>query len=242
VERRKTLIQALGRIDFPEGLRPAPVEGDLAEAADAALQRLSELQEQLKAAEKEAAFRQPWGDFSTEKMEAIADAGVPLRFHISPAKAFKPEWADEYAVQVINEMDGKVYYVVAGPDILPDSVRTPKGPIDESVRQITDIKADIDRQKAVLLTVKQRQDELEAESRESPDGAGPLPGRPGRRPRRRKPLVTRGGLRPLGERGSGNGRLRRLRRVLPQGRRRRGGQPAHQVQKQLVYPSVPGTY
>ena len=167
VERRKTLIQALGRIDFPEGLRPAPVEGDLAEAADAALQRLSELQEQLKAAEKEAAFRQPWGDFSTEKMEAIADAGVPLRFHISPAKAFKPEWADEYAVQVINEMDGKVYYVVAGPDILPDSVRTPKGTYDESVRQIADIKAGIDRQKAVLLTVKQRQDELEAESRES---------------------------------------------------------------------------
>ena len=167
VERRKTLIQAMDRIDFPEGLQPAPVEGDLAEAADAALQRLSELQEQLKAAEKEAAFRQPWGDFSTEKMEAIADAGVPLRFHISPAKAFKPEWADEYAVQVINEMDGKVYYVVAGPDILPDSVRTPKGTYDESVRQIADIKAGIDRQKAVLLTVKQRQDELEAESRES---------------------------------------------------------------------------
>ena len=167
VERRKTLIQSLGRIDFPEGLRPAPVEGDLAEAADAALQRLSELQEQLKAAEKEAAFRQPWGDFSMEKMEAIADAGVPLRFHISPAKAFKPEWADEYAVQVINEMDGKVYYVVAGPDILPDSVRTPKGTYDEAVRQIADITADIDRQKAILLTVKQRQDELEAESRES---------------------------------------------------------------------------
>lgn len=166
VERRKTLIQALERIDFPEGLQPAPVEGDLAEAADAALQRLTELQEQLKAAEKEVTFREPWGDFSMDKMKAIVDAGVPLRFHVTPSKTFKPEWVDEYAVQIVKEEDGKIYYVVAGPDVLPDGIRNPKGTYDEAVQQVADIQADIDRQKAILLTVKQRQDELEAESRE----------------------------------------------------------------------------
>ena len=29
VEQRKDLVQSLGKIDFPETLRPAPVEGDL---------------------------------------------------------------------------------------------------------------------------------------------------------------------------------------------------------------------
>ena len=167
VERRKAVIQAIERIDFPEGLKPAPVEGDLTEAAETALQRLSDLQEQLKAAEKETTARQPWGNFSLEKLKAIAEAGVPVQFHITPSKAFKEEWADEYAVQVVNEMDGKVYYVVAGPDVLPDPIRPPKGTFEEAILNMTEIQVDIDRQKAVLLTVKQRQDELEAESREN---------------------------------------------------------------------------
>ena len=167
VERRKAVIQALERLEFPEGLEPAPVEGKLIEAAETALQRLSELDEQRKAAEKEAAAREPWGSFSPEKLQAIADAGVPIQFHVSPTKAFKPEWADDSAVQVISEKDGKVYYVVAGQDVLPDPIRPPKGTFAEAASQLDGILADIDRQKAVLLTVKQRQEELEAESRES---------------------------------------------------------------------------
>ena len=165
VERRKAVIHALESIEFPEELQPAPVDGDLTEAAEAALQRLAELQEQLKAAMKEAAARQPWGDFSTEKLQAIANAGVPVQFHITPVKEFKPGWAEDYALQVVNELDGKVYYVVAGPDIMPDPIRPLKGNYDEAVRQVEEIQADIDREKAILLTVKQRQDELEAESR-----------------------------------------------------------------------------
>ena len=166
VERRRGILQELARIEFPEGLQPAPVGGDLAEAAQTALQRLSDLQEQLKAAEKETAARQPWGNFSPEKLQAIIDAGVPITFHISPAKVFKPEWADEYAVQVVSETDGKVYYVVAGQDVLPDPVRPLKGTFEEAILKRAEIQADIDREKAVLLTVKQCQDELETQSRE----------------------------------------------------------------------------
>ena len=164
VERRKAVIQAIERIEFPDGLQPAQVDGDLTEAAEAALQRLSELQERLKATEKEVAARKPWGDFSQEKLQAIAEAGVPVQFHITPLKTFKPEWVEEHALQVVNEVDGKVYYVVAGPDIMPDPIRPLKGTYYDSMRQLEGIQADIDREKAILLTVKQRQDELEAES------------------------------------------------------------------------------
>ena len=44
VERRKAVLQAVGRMEFPEELQPAPVDGNLMEAAEAAIQRLSELE------------------------------------------------------------------------------------------------------------------------------------------------------------------------------------------------------
>ncbi|MBQ9193001.1 MAG: ATPase V [Bacteroidales bacterium] len=166
VERRSALLQALDRIEFPEGLAPAAVDTDIAEAAEAALTRLTDLQEQLKAAEKEAALRLPWGRFSPDKLRQIADAGVPVHFHVTPSKAFKKEWADEHALQVVSEQDGKVYYVVAGPDILPDPVKMPKGTYEEAAAQVEALQAGIDREKAVLLAARQRRAEIEAANQE----------------------------------------------------------------------------
>ncbi len=166
VERRQGFIQALGKVEFPEGLQAVPVEGSLVEATDAALRRLEELQERLGAAEKEAAACAPWGEFSPETLKKLSDAGFPVQFHVTPAKSFKPEWADQYAVQVVKEADGKVWYVVAGPDGLPDRIHAPKRSYETVSRDIEGIKADIDREKAVLLTARERQGEFEAESRE----------------------------------------------------------------------------
>jgi len=166
VERRQGFIQTLGKVEFPEGLQAVPVEGSLVEATDAALRRLEELQERLGAAEKEAAACAPWGEFSPETLNKLSDAGFPVQFHVTPAKSFKPEWADQYAVQVVKEADGKVWYVVAGPDGLPDRIHAPKRSYETVSRDIEGIKADIDREKAVLLTARERQGEFEAESRE----------------------------------------------------------------------------
>ena len=166
VERRQGFIQTLGKVEFPEGLQAVPVEGSLVEATDAALRRLEELQERLGAAEKEAAACAPWGEFSPETLNKLSDAGFPVQFHVTPAKSFKPEWADQYAVQVVKEADGKVWYVVAGPDGLPDRIHAPKRSYETVSRDIEGIKADIDREKAILLTARERQGEFEAESRE----------------------------------------------------------------------------
>ncbi len=166
VERRQGFIQTLDKVEFPEGLQAVPVEGDLVEATGAALHRLDELQEGLSAAEKEAAACKPWGVFSPETLKKLSEAGFPVQFHVTPAKSFKPEWADQYAVQIVKEADGKVWYVVAGPDGLPDRVRAPQRSFERVSQNIEDIKADIDREKAVLLTAKARQGEFEAGSRE----------------------------------------------------------------------------
>ena len=166
VEHRKELVQSLGKVVFPETLQPAPVEGDLTYATAAALDTLEQLGEQMKALEKEAAAAEPWGAFDPELLSKLSDAGVPDQFHISSAKSFNPEWATQNAVDIVKEADGKVWFVVAGPDTLPDRVRGPRRSFEAVQQEIAKVQAGIDQEKAILLTAKKRQDEFEAESRE----------------------------------------------------------------------------
>ena len=166
VEQRKELVQSLGKIFFPEELKAEPVEGDLVYATAAALDTLEELGERMKALEKEAAAAEPWGAFDPELLKKLSDAGVPVQFHVCSAKSFDPLWVENYPVQVVKEGDGKVWFVVAGPDTLPDRVRGPRRSFEAIQQEIAEVQAEIDHEKAILLTAKQRQGEFEAESRE----------------------------------------------------------------------------
>ncbi|MBQ3765589.1 MAG: ATPase V [Bacteroidales bacterium] len=165
VERRRELVQAIARVQFPEDLQPATIRGELLTTAEHAVKTLENLEAERKAVEKDAAARFPWGDFSGEKLRKLADAGCPVTFHIVSAKSFRPEWADTCAMQVVSESDGKVYFAVAGADTLPGRVHAPEGTYDEAVAHLAELDAHIDAEKAVLLTVRGREDELEAESR-----------------------------------------------------------------------------
>ena len=165
-ERKHALLQSLDKVEIPEGLAHTAVSGDPEETAKAALDRLAELEEALKAAEKEAAASEPWGEYDREKLRAVEDAGIPVHFHITPAKAFKAEWADQYALSVVNELDGKVYYVVAGEDPLPDALkRGPKASATDIQARIATLQANIDREKAVLAGVKDVRGKIENAAR-----------------------------------------------------------------------------
>ena len=166
VEQRKNLIQEIGKVSFPEGLEAAPVKGDLTYATAAALDNLETLGERLKETEKEAAAAEPWGEFDPETLKKLFDAGIPVQFHVSSQKSFKPEWQEDHAIQVVKQADGKVWYVVAGHDTLPDSIRAPKRSFQAVNEAIEEIQAEIDSEKAILLTARERQGEFEAESRE----------------------------------------------------------------------------
>ncbi|MBR1489140.1 MAG: ATPase V [Bacteroidales bacterium] len=165
-QRKHALLQSLDKVEIPEGLAHTAVSGDPEEAAKAALDHLAELEEALKAAEKEAAASEPWGEYDRDKLRAVEDAGIPVHFHITPAKAFKAEWADQYALSVVNELDGKVYYVVAGEDPLPDALkRGPKASVTDIQARIATLQANIDREKAVLAGVKDVRGKIENAAR-----------------------------------------------------------------------------
>lgn len=165
-ERKHDLLQSLDKVEIPEGLAHTAVSGDPEQTAKAALDQLAKLEEALKATEKEAAASEPWGEYDRKKLRAVEDAGIPVHFHITPAKAFKAEWADQYALSVVNELDGKVYYVVAGEDPLPDALkRSPKASVTDFQARIATLQANIDREKAVLAGVKDVRGKIENAAR-----------------------------------------------------------------------------
>jgi len=165
--RYRGILTSLERVEFPEDLPAAPVQGgDLAASAEALLQELAESEDALKAARKDRADRLPWGEFSPERLLRLEEAGCPVHFHVTPTKAFKAEWADRCALEVVARQDGKTWFVVAGEDTLPDEVAAPTGSHTEAEERIEALEKKIGTLKAQLLGVRERSAELDASCRE----------------------------------------------------------------------------
>lgn len=92
-------------------------EGD-ASKGEKVLEILSELQnnqQQLshrkQTLEKEIASLEPWGDFKSDNIERLRNAGYVVNFYICSEKQFKDEWVQEYNATVINKVGSKVYFI-----------------------------------------------------------------------------------------------------------------------------------
>ena len=160
-QRLHALADGIKNVPVPEETAAAPVDHPV-EEADRILQQLAALKEKRKILEKNRAEQLPWGAFDAGKLRALADAGVPLHFHVSRTKAFRPEWAEGHALHVVSVQNGKTYYVVAGPDGLPDEVRAPAADVAETEAEIDLLQQQADRENALALGVRNRIGELEA--------------------------------------------------------------------------------
>lgn len=76
-------------------------------APDQLLQEKANLESCIAATEKEAKAMAVWGNFSSERIEQLQQAGYSLRFFVCPQKKFNAEWGTEVAVE-----KGQVYFVV----------------------------------------------------------------------------------------------------------------------------------
>ena len=76
-------------------------------APDQLLQEKANVESRIAATEKEAKAMAVWGDFSSERIEQLQQAGYSLHFFVCPQKKFNAEWGTEVAVE-----KGQVYFVV----------------------------------------------------------------------------------------------------------------------------------
>lgn len=99
--------------------------------------RQESLQQELSALKKEIGFLQPWGDFSPHLITLLEQGGLKVHFYVCPARKYRPEWEQQYPVQVINTLPPNAYFVAITPrDNPPDIDAEEIPPPEESLRSL----------------------------------------------------------------------------------------------------------
>lgn len=162
VELLDGLIQGLQKAVIPEDVKPEHIDGDIVRLAGGQIMRYSEDTVEIKVLEKDVKDLRAWGKFDRSILDKLAEAGVPVHFHILPQKQFKKEWAQEYALTVIYGKKGKtVYFVVAGEDPLPGEVPVPESSVEEKKALLEEKKTHFKKTLRRMAGARERIPELE---------------------------------------------------------------------------------
>ncbi len=122
IEKHRNAVAALrrglsdGRFAGGKAFGSGAEAFDKYQAAQSAVAALSAEQTRLRRLAEEAA---PWGEFDPEKVQKLKDDGIVLRFFSAYDSDFakrSEQWAQQYALEPINSVDGVTYFtVVAAP-------------------------------------------------------------------------------------------------------------------------------
>jgi V/A-type H+/Na+-transporting ATPase subunit I len=76
-------------------------------------EELENTRRELATLNKEIAAVEPWGDFSPEVVYRLEqEAGLDLHFFVCPEKKFKPEWQEQYTLEIIKNDPPDCYFLV----------------------------------------------------------------------------------------------------------------------------------
>ena len=137
-------------------------------AVEKAADSIESLKAELRTAVKEKETRLHWGTFDAKRIEELESAGFKLHFYTVPEKKFEKSWAETYALQVINTVDGNVLFVIITQDSeefsFPFSeIQRPQGDWQDSDKTIKRIEEELVSEKAVMLAAKHSIGELKSE-------------------------------------------------------------------------------
>jgi len=116
---------------------------------EALQQHDAETNHRIQAIEKEITAMEPWGDFKTESLKRLRDAGYEVGFYICSDKVYDEEWETQYHAVVINHIGSKVYFVTVTPVTETVSLDVENAKIaDRSLSEIINEKEKLDAEKA----------------------------------------------------------------------------------------------
>ena len=180
----KKAISLLGKIDYTKDedseailkrAESVTVPADVANAAADTVTEMEKLRARLDQASRETGERLPWGDFNPADIRKLEDNGYTIRWYKVPVKKFREEWAEEHALQVIENDGSYVWFVTVSETgteyTFPVQETTaPGGNWKESRAEAERIEDEIISAKALLLKMKGYIPELkEAYARELSD-------------------------------------------------------------------------
>ena len=166
IELLDGLIQGLQKAEIPEGTVPEAIDGDIIRLAGGMLMRYADDSNDIKSLRKEVESLRIWGQFNPDLLQTLKEAGAPIHFHVLSTKAFKPEWADEYALSVIQADKSKTWFVVAGDDALPGEIAVPEADITEKEKELKEHEHHFQTVLSRLAGARERLEELEARKAE----------------------------------------------------------------------------
>ena len=109
----------------------------------------AETNHRIQAIEKEITAMEPWGDFKTESLKRLRDAGYEVGFYICSDKVYDEEWETQYHAVVINHIGSKVYFVTVTPVTVTVSLDVESAKIaDRSLSEIIQEKEKLDAERA----------------------------------------------------------------------------------------------
>ena len=161
IELLDGLIRGLKKADIPEGTVPEFIDGDIVRLAGGMLMRYSDDTVEIKQLQSEISDLRKWGQFDAEVLGELARAGVPVHFHKLSTKAFKPEWAQEYALTVVSQDKSHTLFVVAGPDTLPGEIPAPTSGLAAKEKELQEKQAHFAKVLSRIASAKERIPELE---------------------------------------------------------------------------------
>ena len=127
IETAQALIAAYNSAKGITPLTPAPA-GNL--SLDEGLELLARfealqaeavaLHQNVTAAERELQRMAPWGDYSAERLQHLADAGYRIGFYTCADRLYKPEWEEQYNAFVVNDSTNTTYFVTVTREPIAD--------------------------------------------------------------------------------------------------------------------------
>lgn len=155
-----SLAEAIMKADVPEdALKQSCSIGE----AQQVLKEFDDALAALEAAKADYAARLPWGDFDASRLYG---AGIPVHFHCVSPKAFKPEWAESFALVEVARDKGLVRFVVLGDDTLPGEVPAPAASYSEASAREKEAKQKLSLVGGRILGLRDRIREIQAQEKE----------------------------------------------------------------------------
>jgi len=162
IEHIKGLVDGLKKVEIPDGTVARDLDGDIVLRTGELLKQYSGNIETISALEKERNRIAAWGPYDTSLVGELSDAGAPLHFHVLSKKAFKDEWAEDYALSVVAAEKGNVRFVVAGEDGLPGEIPAPRTDLGSIEGELSEAEKNCAEVLSELAGAKNRIAELEA--------------------------------------------------------------------------------
>ncbi len=142
LKRYDKAIRVLNRLSSEsEADKPGEAEKGNPDEVLRDVERLLEEREEISSAiqlmRSDAVKIEGWGDYDLKAIEKLPEKGWQFSFFSSPSKRFDEEWEKRYNIAVINQVRGKIYFVVLHkPDEVIDIDADPEKPGEKSAPQL----------------------------------------------------------------------------------------------------------